>query len=431
MSDPYIYSLMAASQAVVVKAIRAHAEQLLNCSPRFKLFTLHGTPHIKNLFAISDLMIRGGVKISADEAYLLSLAICVHDLGMVVGLKDHEISDLLRGKPEASEPATVENQIRDIHHILVDKYIENNFNFMVGLGLSATDLTHVAAIAKCHRKVVLLKQYGFIKYLGALLRVIDELDISSERAPLAVLQNQYVEMDATSLWHWVKHSIVESWKLGHNVTYKTTNGRQAIDFVIIAHPSSASSAQFWLIQTRRPIVKALLDDGCAAIIQEHSGVLIEAHTSLERSTPAALGEGWKAIEEKALTGGRKVILLVDDEVRKMEDLMLPITYFAHVLYGYSALDAFTKLAAGRVDLVIVDIQIPGVGVWSAEETGDYKTTGINIIKKIKAEYPNVKIGVLTGTRHETTELDSLGLKFLLRKPCDPEMFEEEIKNALN
>jgi CheY-like chemotaxis protein len=237
-------------------------------------------------------------------------------------------------------------------------------------------------------------------------------------------------MDPTSCWHWFKHNITESWGLGHTVNFVNEDGRKRIVFTIIVRPTRQRSTEYWLKQIRRPIAKALLDDGAQQIIQEKFGVTIEIATSAERSKVNKLGAVWENLEERSLSSNRKVILVIDDEKRKLEDLFLPLMDDYHVIFAYDAKDAFTKLQAGIVHLAIVDMQVGSGGLWNETETQEFKLTGLKLSSEIRAKHPQTNVGILTGTRHALPKTDHLGLVFFLRKPIDPEELTREIHNAL-
>ncbi len=128
------------------------------------------------------------------------------------------------------------------------------------------------------------------------------------------------EMDTISCWHWFKHNIVDGWSEGHNVNITTENGRQNIAFAIIVRPTKPESIPYWLHQIRRPIAKALYDNRAREIIKDSFGLEIDLSVGRERSSPNNLGNAWAQIEERVLTSNLKVILVIDDEARKLEDL---------------------------------------------------------------------------------------------------------------
>lgn len=417
-------------QKRVVAAVKEHAETLLDHTPNFKYFTLHGSSHIENMFNMADTLINNGISLNQDEAFLLSLSICIHDLGMVVPLSQLSFVDVFSGKNQIADPASLELFIRQNHHELIDKYMEDNFIFLTNLGVSPSDCAVINEIGRGHRKIPLSLQYGTAKNLGALLRVIDEFDIGPERAPIAVLRQNYKDMDGTSCWHWFKHNIVEHWRIGDNVVYSIEDGIKNITFKLIVHPPHNKSIPYWSRQIARPINKTLIDDGAADIIFEKWKIRIKFDNKNSLSKSMWLGQDWDSIEEKALSHGRKVILLIDDEVRKMEDLFIPLMERFHIEYSPNARDAFIKLEASKIDLAVVDLQVSSGEIWSADETEQFKSTGKNICKEILLKYPKTKIGILTGSRYEV-DVKELPLVFFLRKPVDPEKFEEKIYEVLN
>jgi hypothetical protein len=417
-------------QRVQLAAVKQHAESILNHTPRFKFFTLHGTNHLDNLFEILDIFRKGGIKLQQEDVFLLSLAICIHDLGMVASLADKEDIMILEGRKMPTDQAALEEFIRNAHHELVDAYYQDNLNFLTDIGLSPAQLAQVRNISRCHRKVVLHEQRGVVQYLGALLRVIDELDLGANRAPANVFQTIAPEMDSTACWHWFKHNIVEGWTLQNTVHYKVQNGRQSIEFVLVVHPSRENSIQYWLTQIRRPIFKALQDDGAAEIIKARFNVDVIIHTAPQMCSKNSIGAWFHEMEDRALSSGRKVVLVADDEFRKLEDLFLPLQDRYHIEQAHHARDAFMKLQAREVDLIIVDLQIGSGGLWTAQETEDFKFTGLRLCEEINKRHPNTKVGILTGTKHRLPNELGLQLQFLLRKPVDPDFLHNKVNECL-
>lgn len=321
--------------------------------------------------------------------------------------------------------------IRESHHELIDNYVISHFDFLLSLGLTPQECVLLRDISKCHRKIDLNQTTGYVKSIGAILRVIDELDIYTSRAPSSVLIEQYDEMDSTSCWHWLKHNICEDWMLEHNVEIERGVQNKVI-FNIAVHPPKSSSIPYWLTQVRRPIQRVLYDEGSARIISEKFNLIVSIQVSSELSSDLQLGDDWLLIHDKALSAGRKVILVIDDEVRKLEDLFLPLMQSYHVIFAQNAKDGLDKLAATKIDFAVVDLQVGSGFQWSAEETQDFKMTGVKVCKEILSQHPDTKVGILTGSRYDIAEVESLtGLQFLLRKPIDPEIFEKEIDNVLS
>ena len=294
-------------------AIKHHAEKLLDYSHRFKYFTLHGRAHIDSMIAMADMLVDLGISLSGDETYLLLLAICIHDLGMVVPLQDKSCQELFGGQLQGSDPTLIETFIRDNHHDLIASYVSKHFDFLTSLGVKPADCGLIKEIARSHRRVSLSEQMGLPRKLGALLRIIDELDIGPERAPIEILRNNLEEMDGTSCWHWFKHNIVDPWRVGHNIQLMRSGRAKIIRFELIVRPPNAQSIPYWLNQVKRPILRVLDDERASGAISQYWGVTIAIVPSNELSKANPLGSEWEKIEKKALSHGRKVILLIDDE----------------------------------------------------------------------------------------------------------------------
>lgn len=425
-----ILALLPKPRQTIVEAIAKHAATLLDGSFRFTYFTLHGSQHFKNLFKLVDFLIQGGLELSEDEAFLLSCAICAHDVGMVVPLSDLVEKDIFGGLPQIEDPAYVETKIRSIHHELIDSYVAKHFDFLTSLELPPSMIILITEISKCHRKIDLRQKEGFASSVGALLRIVDELDIGPSRAPAALLLENYREMDATSCWHWFKHNICEEWMKDHNVRFVQDSKKRVI-FKIGVHPTRQESIPYWLTQIKRPVYKVLYDEGVERIIQDRWNVKIEFKATQDLSSKMELNEDWQNIEQKSLSAGRKVILVVDDEVRKMTDLFLPLMQDYHVIFSSNTKDALEKLGAAKVDLVIIDLQVGSGFIWTPEETQDFQMTGLVLCKEIASDFTDIKIGILTGSRHDLNKVKEFKkMEFLLKKPIDPDDFEKEVRSVL-
>ena len=201
-------------------------------------------------------------------------------------------------------------------------------------------------------------------------------------------------------------------------------------FELGVSPPKEDSLAYWIHQIQRPLLGVLQDEGAANVIDEFWQIRIEIGISKELCKANPLGQEWEEIEQKALSHGRKVILLIDDEVRKMEDLFQPLMKDFHIVYSPNAKDALSKLRAINVDLAIVDMQIGSGGLWSRKETDDYKATGKKLCEEIKKISPSTKMAILTGTRYNVESIKNLTLEFFVKKPIDPIIFEREIYNVL-
>lgn len=113
------------------------------------------------------------------------------------------------------------------------------------------------------------------------------------------------------------------------------------------------------------------------------------------------------------------ILVVDDEKDFVEMFSLRLTRQGEkVSVAYSGQEALDLLEKTKIDVVILDIRMPGMD-------------GIETLKRIKAAHPLVEVIMLTG--HGSTETAVEGMKegafdYLL-KPADFEDISEKLANA--
>ncbi|WP_035242273.1 sigma-54-dependent transcriptional regulator [Desulfobacter vibrioformis] len=113
------------------------------------------------------------------------------------------------------------------------------------------------------------------------------------------------------------------------------------------------------------------------------------------------------------------ILIVDDEKDFVEMFSLRLTRQGEkVSVAYSGQEALDLLEKTQIDVVILDIRMPGMD-------------GIETLKKIKATYPLVEVILLTG--HGSTETAVEGMKEgafdYLMKPADFEDISAKLSNA--
>ena len=97
MSIGRIQEILCEGDCTKINAIYQDAHQRLDHSPRFKFYTLHGKKHLDSLFRILFLFVDAGLKLNQREAFLLCAAICTHDLGMVVPLRDKTFKEISQG----------------------------------------------------------------------------------------------------------------------------------------------------------------------------------------------------------------------------------------------------------------------------------------------------------------------------------------------
>jgi DNA-binding NtrC family response regulator len=113
------------------------------------------------------------------------------------------------------------------------------------------------------------------------------------------------------------------------------------------------------------------------------------------------------------------VLLVDDEVPFVDTMTKRLTKRnLTILTAYSGPEALDVLKEKRVDVVILDVKMPGMD-------------GIETLREIKKAYPLVEVVMLTG--HATIETGIEGMKLgafdYLMKPCDIEVLLAKVQEA--
>lgn len=98
------------------------------------------------------------------------------------------------------------------------------------------------------------------------------------------------------------------------------------------------------------------------------------------------------------------ILLIEDDAGVREVLVQMLASLGHlVLATPGGREGLTRLEAGdSVDLVLTDLKMPGM-------------TGWDVVKRVKARWPHLHVGIITGTpellREEREPVD-----FVIQKP---------------
>ena len=133
----------------------------------------------------------------------------------------------------------------------------------------------------------------------------------------------------------------------------------------------------------------------------------------------------------------KKILFIDDDMRRMQ---WRIKYLE--LEGYEIVKAETvgealekaKLLKSEIGLVILDIMMPGNGIFKKEETQGYTRTGRLILNRIKEILPSIPIIILTIVEDEEfeEEMGLLGVTEYFRKiGTDVNDFYDAVKRNLS
>jgi len=178
-----------------------------------KYFTNHGIDHSHAIISnLNDLV--GGIEPNYDltehEIFYLLASVYLHDVGMLRSYPNDEGTAKVISTHEM--PFTKEDVIREDHHIRSGKYVIKHADI---LNLDQIESECVRLICEGHRRVNLeSEEYNDrfigneiirVRFLAALLRFSDELDISYKRGPIKLLEILREEMPDYSLLQWLKH----------------------------------------------------------------------------------------------------------------------------------------------------------------------------------------------------------------------------------
>jgi hypothetical protein len=188
-----------------IKTLRRHIGEAFKAGmPQFPYYTLHGIEHLEELDRLAILLSKK-IGLEAEDQQLLRLAILFHDYAMVDvpgEEREKELRQRLGLQPDFSFP----DLVRETHQDEFEQALTraSKLSFLTGM-FSAQNLRDAAIVAKHHRKHDLDRAPRHLQGLCALMRLIDELDIGSRRAPLATYQALRSQMNLEARSHWLKH----------------------------------------------------------------------------------------------------------------------------------------------------------------------------------------------------------------------------------
>ncbi len=114
------------------------------------------------------------------------------------------------------------------------------------------------------------------------------------------------------------------------------------------------------------------------------------------------------------------ILCVDDDPNMREILYVIISRLGHnTITAVDGIDALEKLAAGHVDIVVTDLDMP-------------RMDGIELIKKIKTDFDDVDIIFITAyeIKYKYTDILALGATDFIPKPFKANQLEAKLTMIL-
>ncbi len=229
-------------------------------SVNFPTYTDHSVTHTEEVLNLAGQLLTESEihTLNDDELYILSTACILHDIGMCIPpsrieeLCEH---DEYLAYVDKYKDSSLEVYLRDIHHELSHNFILKEYR---ALKIPSEKYAKaIALIAKAHRKVELQnfdefdpryfaksgRQTVCLPYLGAIIRIADELDVTNMRTP-SLLLKYYLPDNEVSIREFKKHQsliqinfrddsvIIEAVCTDHNILAAVEEQFQKIQDVI-------------------------------------------------------------------------------------------------------------------------------------------------------------------------------------------------------
>lgn len=131
-----------------------------------------------------------------------------------------------------------------------------------------------------------------------------------------------------------------------------------------------------------------------------------------------------ANNQQSTISNSKCILLVDDIPEYVDTMELNLPEGCRAVPAYSADDAKAVLAKQTPDLAVLDVRL--------KEADAENREGLELLKWIKANHPAVPVIMISAYREFEFEAESLtlGAEYFLRKPVQPDEFQETVSKVL-
>jgi hypothetical protein len=237
------------------------------------LFTLHGAQHSQQVELIIGHILapehrdhhRLEDMLTSEQLFYLLASAWLHDTGMIWPPTEKE-------KQAASqEGMPIADWIRKEHH-------KRSYGYVVShareLRLEPDEANTIGVVCQAHTGKDLTSDHSLTtsflntRFLAAVLRIADELDISKERTPPQLLELRWNEMDSTSRWHWLKHWCVLRADHRHEELKDEKPAVLQLSYQLtIRLPNSRYEAPFW-DRVMGPIQETVDDQGVDSILRQ-------------------------------------------------------------------------------------------------------------------------------------------------------------------
>lgn len=196
---------------------------LSNYKRIFPEYTDHSELHALNVIDFCNKLIGPQItKMNADEIYILLMSCYFHDCGMGVFEKDYE--EFTSKLPEEirddkDDAADISSMVRKYHNEYSGFFIEKYVDFFEIPSKEHVDA--IVQVSRGHRKVDLMNEEKYpsdfklkngnticLPYLASLIRLADEIDVSSSRNS-ALLFDMSAIVDDESIIEFSKHQAIQ------------------------------------------------------------------------------------------------------------------------------------------------------------------------------------------------------------------------------
>ena len=236
--------------------------------PQFPFYTLHGKNHLDELDRLCLLFGNAIPKLKQekDKLNILRLAIIMHDYSMVDVPSPEREKEL---RDQMDQFLSFADIVRKTHQDEIVKSLgkKSQSLFDIFPNASIDEINDAVEIARYHRFHPLKDAPEHLKPYCSLMRLLDELDISSERAPRSAYSSLRERMDENARFHWLKHICCARIEPSRTFFHETVNGRHSIH-LWVAVQATADSWRYLQQAIISKIRHCLDNEGACTIIRE-------------------------------------------------------------------------------------------------------------------------------------------------------------------